>query len=156
MNQTDPHIYCREILHGSPDYIETVDLRDQVLRRPLGLIFSPEQLGGESGDFHLACYDETEHLLGCLILTPEDDRTVRMRQVAVRSDLQRGGIGSILVRFSETFAAEQGFRLMTMHARESAVPFYERLGYECYGQRFEEVTIPHWHMRKALGTDLKS
>ena len=39
---------------------------------------------------------------------------------------------------------------MTMHARETAVPFYERLGYATVGARFEEVTIPHFKMEKRL------
>jgi predicted GNAT family N-acyltransferase len=39
---------------------------------------------------------------------------------------------------------------MTLHARSTAVPFYAKLGYECVGDEFIEVTIPHWEMRKAL------
>jgi predicted GNAT family N-acyltransferase len=30
------------------------------------------------------------------------------------------------------------------------VPFYERLGYAVYGDPFEEVGVPHRHMRRAL------
>ena len=144
-------MFCREILHGSSQYEESVALRDEVLRRPLGLTFSPEMLGSEASDFHLACYDQEGDLLACLILTPEGSEEIRMRQVAVRPDLQGKGIGRRIVEFSEKFAIGEGFTLMTMHARETAVPFYERLGYERYGERFEEVTIPHWHMRKSLG-----
>ncbi len=150
MESTVRHTICREVLHGGPEYEETVALRDEVLRRPLGLTFSPEGLGAEAHDFHLACYDEEGNLLGCLILTPEGEQIVRMRQVAVRPDLQRGGVGTALVNFSEEFARSLGFTMMTMHARETAVPFYERLGYERYDERFEEVTIPHWKMRKNM------
>ena len=32
-----------------------------------------------------------------------------------------------------------------------AVPFYLRLGYEIVGDQFEEVTIPHFKMKKAAG-----
>ena len=39
---------------------------------------------------------------------------------------------------------------MVLHARQTAVPFYERLGYETYGEPFVEVTIPHIAMRMAL------
>jgi predicted GNAT family N-acyltransferase len=37
-----------------------------------------------------------------------------------------------------------------MHARKSAVGFYEKLGYEIEGDEFEEVTIPHYEMQKTL------
>ena len=149
MNSRD--IIFRAVPHGSPEYTETIALRDEVLRRPLGLEFSPELLGAEAADFHLACYSQDGDLLGCLILTPEDNATVRMRQVAINPALQRSGIGTALVHYSETFALQHGYTLMTMHAREQAVPFYERLGYVVYGDRFEEVTIPHWKMKKHLG-----
>lgn len=145
----------KPVAHGSLEYTETVALRDEVLRRPLGLNFSPELLGAESADFHLACYDQQGNLIGCMILTPEqsdpkDHTAVRMRQVAVHPDHQRGGVGTVFVHYSEEFARKHGFTRMTMHARETAVPFYERLGYQRYGERFQEVTIPHWKMYKDL------
>jgi GNAT superfamily N-acetyltransferase len=137
------------IPHGSAEYEETVALRDDVLRRPLGLRFTPEQLGAEHGDYHVACYDDGR-LVGCLILTPLEKGELKMRQVAVAEDWQGKGIGRAMVEFSERFARTHGFNEITMHARESAVPFYEKLDYERVGKRFEEVTIPHWKMRKRM------
>jgi predicted GNAT family N-acyltransferase len=140
----------RLVPHGSAEYEETVALRDDILRKPLGLQFTPELLGAESSDLHLACYNESGMLVGCLILTPAGDGVVKMRQVAVAGEMQGEGIGRAMVERSEEIARERGFREMTLHARESAVPFYERLGYDRIGERFEEVTIPHWAMRKGL------
>jgi predicted GNAT family N-acyltransferase len=37
-----------------------------------------------------------------------------------------------------------------MHARKNAIGFYEKMGYKSSGQEFEEVTIPHFVMEKAL------
>jgi predicted GNAT family N-acyltransferase len=37
-----------------------------------------------------------------------------------------------------------------MHARQSAVGFYQKLGYQIRGEEFEEVTIPHYEMQKQL------
>jgi hypothetical protein len=37
----------RTIQHGSPEYKQTVTLRDKVLRQPLGLQFNLEQLQAE-------------------------------------------------------------------------------------------------------------
>ncbi|KXK56559.1 MAG: Histone acetyltransferase HPA2-like protein [Chlorobi bacterium OLB7] len=74
-----------------------------------------------------------------------------MRQVAVAESAQRSGIGKAMVDFSEHFAREHGFSEITMHARETAVPFYLNLGYEIIGDRFEEVSIPHFKMRKEIG-----
>jgi len=39
---------------------------------------------------------------------------------------------------------------MVLHAREAAIPFYLRLGYELEGEPFTEVGIPHRRMVKLL------
>lgn len=135
--------------HATPEYEETVALRNDVLRKPLGLGFTPEQLGAEGSDHHVACY-EGEELVGCLILTPLEGGDLKMRQVAVATDRQGRGIGRLLVEFSEHFARGHGFHRILLHARESAAAFYDRLGYTREGAPFEEVTIPHWKMWKRL------
>lgn len=140
---------CRQIEFGSPEYEATVALRDAVLRRPLGLEFSPAQLAAESADYHLACFRDDE-LAGCLILVPGTAGRIQMRQVAVAGHAQGQGVGRALIVFAEEFARGHGFHEMTLHARETAVPFYHKLGYQRVGERFEEVTLPHWEMRKPL------
>lgn len=136
--------------YGSPEYDLTVELRREVLRRHLGLDFSPQQLAVEEGDVHLA-HIEDESVLGCLILSKVDDRTLRMRQVAIHPDHQRRGLGLNLVEAAEVAAGEQGFRKIVLHARETAVPFYLRLGYRIEGESFEEVGLPHRAMTKSIG-----
>jgi GNAT superfamily N-acetyltransferase len=135
--------------HGSSLYQAAVFLRNEVLRRPLGLAFSPEQLAAEVGSIHLSAYDE-HTLLGCLNLLPLPDGEIKMRSVAVRPDLQRAGVGTALIKHSELLATQEGFRRMMLHARETAVPFYQRLGYVIEGERFEQVTLPHFKMYKIL------
>jgi predicted GNAT family N-acyltransferase len=71
-----------------------------------------------------------------------------MRQVAVAAAMQGKGVGARLVAASEDFAKEHGFQKITLHARETAVLFYERIGYQKIGERFEEVGIPHFKMEK--------
>lgn len=145
MTDLDIHL----IQHGTAEYEETVALRDTILRKPLGLVFTAEQLGSEAADLHLACYLDGS-LVGCLILTAQDASTVKMRQVAVVEALQGWGIGTAMVLRSEQIARDHGYAVMKLNARMAAVPFYERLGYECIGEPFEEVTIPHHTMIKQL------
>lgn len=139
----------RLVAFDSEEYRQTVGLRDEVLRAPLGLTFTPEQLAAEADDLHLACFIGGQ-LAGCLILTPQDRGAIKMRQVAVNPLVQKQGVGTILVRASEQIAAERGYQRMVLHARETAVPFYLRLGYEVTGEPFEEVTVPHRAMFKTL------
>ena len=135
---------------GTPDYDRTVRLRTEILRKPLGLIYTVEQLAAEWSDLHVGCFDENENLVGCLVLTKRDEKTVKMRQVAVDADHQKQGVGQAMVAWSETWARRNGFEKMTLHAREPAVPFYEKLGYPRLGGVFLEVGINHFLMEKGL------
>ena len=135
---------------ATPEYDEAVALRYEVLRKPLGLEYFPEQLAAEWSDIHLAAFNIAGSIVGILLLTPIDAKTVKMRQVAVDPSQQGRGVGAALVAYSEEMAQSLGFKKMSLHARETAVPFYLRLGYQSLGDRFEEVGIPHFKMEKAL------
>jgi len=143
-----------EIAHRSPAYEQAVRLREAVLRRPLGLVFTAQELDDEAGSHHIVALDDDEDddddgaCVGCLVLLPIDANVVRMRQVAVRPDRQRQGIGRALVGFAERSARARGHREIVAHVREPVIPFYASLGYELTGSRFTEVTLPHFHMRK--------
>ena len=144
-------IYCTEIQHGSSEYWEAVSLRDQVLRKPLGLVFCTAELEAEADSHHLGCYED-RRLVGCLVLNPVDNQIFKMRQVAVVADCQGQGIGRQLVHYAEEFACSIGASQMVMHARETAVGFYQKLGYIQEGELFVEVTLPHYFLRKSLHT----
>ena len=135
--------------HGSYEYQQMVDLRMHILRRPLGLDFTHEELEKEKSDVLIGCFDD-DKLEGCCLLTKTDDKTVRLRQLAVNAGLQGKGIGRVLMIFAENVARDLGFRKLTMHARKSALGFYEKLGYNVCSNEFEEVTIPHYVMEKEL------
>jgi len=139
----------RWIGHGTPDYREAVALRRRVLRLPLGLDFLPEQLAAEDADLHLGAF-EGDRLVGCLLLTDRGDGVVQMRQVCVDPDRQGSGVGAALVRESEAEARRRGHRRMMLHARDRAVGFYRRLGYQEVGEPFVEVSIPHQEMVREL------
>ncbi len=136
------------VQHGSSEYWETVQLRREVLRQPLGLDFSPEELEAEVDQSHLGAWLNGE-LLGCLVLM-ELEKIAKMRQVAVYPGWQGHRIGSTLVAEFEAEARRRGCFRIELHARANVIPFYENLGYKQEGPEFEEVTIPHQKMVKDL------
>ena len=121
--------------HGSIQHHKMVELRFQVLRKPLGLTFAKEALETEKNDILIGFFDE-EKLKGCCM--------------AVLSGLQGKGIGRVIMSFAENIARDHGFKKLNMHARKTAIGFYEKLGYQVDGPEFEEVTIPHVEMVKEL------
>ena len=134
---------------GTPAYEEELRLREAVLRAPLGLSLTTDELADESHCAHLGGFDEGR-LVAVLLLKPMSPQTVKMRQVAVRPGLQGRGIGSEMVAFAEAFAMGRGYKTVIAHARGTAVEFYRGLGYATSGEPFVETTIPHILVSKEL------
>jgi len=135
--------------YGSPEYQQMVKLRDAVLRKPLGLNFTPEDLESEKDNILIAAFEE-ERMLGCCMLVEERPDMVRLRQMAVLNALQGKGIGRALMNFAENIARDRGYKIVKMHARNNSIGFYEKVGYRKKGDEFIEVTIPHYVMEKLL------
>jgi predicted GNAT family N-acyltransferase len=142
-------VSIKVIRYGSKDYLSEVELRSKVLREPLGRTFTEEELEQDIGDIHIAAISDDE-MIGCLVLKSLSPTTAKMRQVAVAPGQQGKGIGRMLVAYGETVAKAAGHQEIVLHARETVVPFYLSLGYETVGERFEEVGIPHFKMRRDL------
>jgi predicted GNAT family N-acyltransferase len=139
----------KQIDHGTKEYQQMVKLRMDILRQPLGLSFTAEELAQERDHILIAAFDEDE-ILACCMLTKTDDKCLRLRQMAVQNNLQGKGIGASMMNFAEIVARDKGFKKLTMHARKTALGFYEKLGYKVVGDEFIEVTIPHFIMEKRL------
>lgn len=135
--------------HGTPEYRQMVKLRDDILRKPLGLGFTQAELDMEKDNMLIAAFEE-ERMLGCCMLVEEQPKIVRLRQMAVLNDLQGKGIGRALMNFAENIARDRGYRAIRMHARANAIGFYEKVGYRVKGDQFTEVSIPHFLMEKML------
>jgi predicted GNAT family N-acyltransferase len=141
--------YTTTIDYGSPEYDLNIRLRTDVLRKPLGLEFSIEQIEAEATEVHFACYDSTSGtLLGCATMAPYNETTWKMRQVAVDTHFQHRGIGRMLVQACERYTTQQGINHIILHARDTAVPFYLHNGYTQTGAPFQEVGIQHYLMEK--------
>ncbi|MEY3668367.1 MAG: hypothetical protein RL572_1907 [Pseudomonadota bacterium] len=140
----------RRIAFGSPEYAGTLRLREAVLRVPLGLRLSPQDLQGEDAQLHFGFFDAADTLLACVVAVPQASGVFKLRQMAVRDDQQGQGRGSCLLAAVEAVLQEQGATQLLLHARASAVPFYARQGYAVESEEFEEVGIPHRRMGKTL------
>ncbi len=135
--------------HNSTEYWQMVQLRNDILRRPLGLTFSKEELEAEDHHILIGAFED-DYMLGCCMLVDEGHGKVRLRQMAVINDLQGKGIGRVLMNFAENIARDRGYKTLTMHARKNALGFYEKMGYKIAGGEFTEITIPHYVMEKSL------
>lgn len=146
-------ITYRQITTANREYEAEKALRNRVLRAPLGLTLSEEDVRGEEQQIHVVAVDERGEAVGCVLIAPAADGTARIRQMAVQEDFRGKGIGAGLMAHSETIARALPARKLTMHARLSARGFYERLGYRVTSDVFMQVTIPHVAMEKTLNPE---
>ena len=135
--------------HGTAEYKQMVKMRDDILRKPLGLGFTEEELESEKDNMLIAAFED-ERMLACCMLVEEQPGTIRLRQMAVLNALQGKGIGRALMNFAENLARDRGYKIIRMHARNNVVGFYEKVGYKIKGDQFIEITIPHYVMEKDL------
>lgn len=139
----------KQINHGTHEYEQMVQLRYEILRKPLNLNFNKKDLEKEKDDLLIGVFDE-DRILGCCILTKISEKEIKLRQMAVQNNLQGKGIGASLMNFAENISRDKGFECITMHARKTALGFYKSLGYKIVGEEFMELSIPHYKMKKQL------
>jgi predicted GNAT family N-acyltransferase len=142
-------ISIRTAPHGSAGYEAAVRLRRAILRTPLGLDFTPEDLTREAADIHLTAWSG-DALVGTVVMTRYSDTTVKLRQMAVADAARGTGVGAALLEAFEAEARARGYTGITLAARQTAEGFYARHGYATDGVVFQEVTLPHVRMWKRL------
>ena len=139
------------IAYHSPEYDEMLALRYKILREPLGLRFSEDDLQREKDDIFITCC-ENGQIIGCCILTRLSAETLKLRQMAVDSQWQGKQVGTKILTFVEQYAINNGYSCISLHARKTASEFYAKCGYAVSGDEFTEVGIPHVFMEKRLRT----
>jgi len=137
-----------QIDFGSPEYDDALALRFKVLREPLNLDYDTTQIGLEWMETHFGIIDSNLGLIANLTFHKINDKTLKMRQVAVANKFQSRGLGMALVNFAEFWATNQGYKKITLHARSEALEFYKKLNYQVVGEPFTEVGILHFEMIK--------
>ncbi len=127
---------------ATPTYDEAIQLRDRVLRAPLGLSISDDDLSVEHDQLHFGAFAEGT-LVGTATLQLYAPGVYKMRQVAVDPDFRGQSVGRALVRACEAFAKTRGVSRLFCHARMEAHAFYVRCGWVQDGEGFTEVGLPH-------------
>lgn len=143
-------ITIQQVFVGTSEYRQVYELRNELLRKPLGLSLDNEDLGQDEHDIILAAFG-ADDIAGCLMLTHKDNDTVKFRQMAVAQQMQGQGIGRMLLLEAQRICTEKQYRKVVLHARATAAEFYARMGYTITSGLFTEVGIPHYVMEKEIG-----
>lgn len=134
--------------YSSDEYKKAVALCEEILRKPLGLNFTKEELALEKDHVRIAGFLGQE-MCTTAVLVPDGD-ALKMQRVATKAQFQGKGIGASLIQFCEEYARQHGFKSIYCHARGTAVQFYLKNQYQLESEPFDEDGIPHRKMRKII------
>ena len=102
----------------------------------------------EKESVHFAVYKENDPVgAGRLRIVNQKGKAER---VCVLADFRKEGLGLRIMNEMEYVAAEKGAETMQLNAQVSAVPFYQRIGYEVVSEMFYDAGIEHVQMEKSL------
>ena len=126
-------------------------LRWTLLRAPWNQPQGSEIDELEEQCFHIMAVDAESETIGVARLQFNSDTEAQIRYMAVAGAYQRQGIGRELVAAMEDHARNSGIKIIVLDAREAAVGFYKKLGYDIIDKShllFDE--IQHFRMLKVL------
>ena len=133
---------------------DTHDLRLEVLRNdtPDATVTFPED--DLPGTFHLGVRDADDHIVAISTWTPRpfhDEHAVQLRGMATAPQVQGRGAGAILLDAGCRRAAGLA-PIVWARARDSALSFYLRHGFEVDGEGFidEQTLKPHHFILRRL------
>jgi len=142
-------MFINPITYGESDYHQLLDLRHRVMRAPLGLEFSKEELALEAGYIHLAAIDDGV-VIGGLVLIDLGHHLFKVRQMVVTPERQGQGIGRALLELALDISRSHGGKKIKLDARIEATGFYKTIGFHNVGEAFMEIGIPHQLMEIEL------
>lgn len=143
-------IITRNISIHDEGYHKVYELREEILRKPIGLSLKNEDLSGDALDV-IVIAENNDDIIGCVMIHPTDNTEVlKLRQMAVADKWQGKGVGNLLMKAAEQQCRDKGARKIILHARVTAQTFYEKLGYAVVSGVFTEVGIPHVVMEKPV------
>jgi GNAT superfamily N-acetyltransferase len=135
----------------SSDWDAYFDLRWRILRQPWRQPRGSERDAIDKDSFHLMVRGADGGALAVGRLHSTGSEEAQVRYMAVDPAHQGSGLGRKILQGLEEHAQSQGIRRIVLNAREKAVGFYSRQGYEAIGPGetlFGEVR--HTRMSKGL------
>lgn len=106
------------------------ELRWHVLREPWQQPRGSEKDELEKTSFHIMACDENNNVVGVGRLHFNNEIEAQIRYMAVAPEYEKRGIGTSILEALEAKAGQQQCKTIVLHARENAVSFYQKKGYE--------------------------
>ena len=133
------------------EFAQYFDLRWRVLRAPWQQPAGSEKDRLEDTCIHIMACNENNTILGVARLQFNSDNEAQIRYMAVDPAHDKIGVGRQIVSALEAIALENKRNTIILDAREPAVGFYEKLGYEVTEKTYLLFDcIQHFRMQKNI------
>ncbi len=127
------------------------DLRWRILREPWGQPRGSERDSMDDSAFHLLLMDAAGKALACGRLHLTALGKAQLRYMAVDEHARGCGYGGRILEALEAEARGRGARKIVLNARDNAVAFYRKRGYDVIGDAETLFgVISHVRMEKSL------
>jgi predicted GNAT family N-acyltransferase len=126
-------------------------LRFEILRKAWGQKENTTRDEWEDQSLHVLLIDENGKGIATGRLQFNSDSEGQIRSMGVTEEYRGKGLGSIILKYLEERAREKNFRKIILDARDNAVDFYKKNGYEVEGDSYKLFNIiPHFRMGKDI------
>ena len=124
-------------------------VRQEVFIQEQGVPVELELDEFDSSAVHVLAYQD-KHCIGTGRLVNLSDQQSQIGRMAVLAIFRRKGIGKQILQKLVDLAASKGAQEIILHSQVSALPFYEKLGFQAQGDVYDEAGIPHRNMMLTL------
>ena len=142
-----------EVIHpvSEEDFKRYYFLRWKILRKPWNQPPGSERNELDDTSYHVMVCEKDRIPLGIGRLHFNNAYEAQIRYMAVESEFQGQGIGTRIMNALERYAQEKNASSIILYARESAVPFYQKIGYVIEEKSYLLFgNIQHYKMKKIL------
>lgn len=125
--------------------------RWEVLRRDWNRPKGSEKDEGEENAAHAMIVNEKEEVIAVCRLQFADEITGQIRSMGVKEEYRSKGFGAIIINYLEDLAKAKGLSKIFLDARDNAVAFYEKAGYQTKEKSYLLFgVIQHYRMEKYI------
>jgi predicted GNAT family N-acyltransferase len=132
-------------------YIQALKIRNTVFVKEQQVPLSLELDANEAYCLHFVLYlDDGTAVATLRILPSENGKQALFQRVATLKAYRGQGYSSQLIQHVLKFLKDQQFEIAELHAQIQAIGFYEKLGFEAFGNEFLDAGIRHLAMKKIV------
>ncbi|AFZ42268.1 GCN5-related N-acetyltransferase [Halothece sp. PCC 7418] len=134
------------------DFARCIMIRTQVFVMEQGISAEIETDEWENHSTHYLAGDG-EKALATARSRLINNQTAKIERVAVLKEARSQGVGTELMRYIlQEIHSYSNIQTIKLGSQNSAIPFYEKLGFQVIGEEYLDAGIPHHLMMQRINT----